>query len=441
MLTVLDIPSTRIVGLQALCTVTHHGGLEVRAEIANHTRTFVRLMKDFPTDARINELAVTIIAHATGAVINEREIPNSTKRLIDMREFLKLLVDAMKRPDADFLLINHAVSFLTSATIHFHREMLVNKDVLSFLVACLRSTDLSIRCNAMASIMRLNAPASEENDRYFDPRKYMTCASRQPPDDLQDIMVDYGVPRCEIAGTLAATAKYTKAMTAVAQDSDLYKLGRELVQIILSTEFSIGEGGYQYENERTGRLEMMDIGLGFVNWADSLPVAAEVLRTRPRARNDLDYADILDIKFNIMRARIPKAVEVAQRAIARNPQVAYFYYPFGLGSDRAAGLRAVKKGLKASDTTPFVRNYLLWRATEHAGDLGVTKLAGARVGDQDWDEGIALLMSALEDAKAFISEAPPDARHMGTVLNWYVVLTIAMKGPELSPDLRQLNVR
>ena len=50
-------------------------------------------------------------------------------------------------------------------------------------------------------------------------------------------------------------------------------------------------------------------------------------------------------------------------------------------------------------------------------------------------------MSAREDAKTFIAEAPPDNRHMQTMLNWYIILTIAIKGPELSEGLAELAVR
>ncbi|KAI0071533.1 hypothetical protein K474DRAFT_1652388 [Panus rudis PR-1116 ss-1] len=438
MLPVLDIPSTRIVGLQAFATVTHHGGMEVRAEIAKHTTIFMRMMKENPDDAITNELAVTIIAHATGAVINEEHIDAATRRLIDMSEFLRLLVIAMKQPDAKYSMINHAVLFLLSAAHHFHKEMLANNDIVLFLVACLRSTDLSIRCAGMASLLRLNSPASEDDHRSFDPRNLVASVSRRAPDELSEVMMDYGFPHCETVGTLNASRDYTKAMMGVAQDHDLYKLGRTVAQIILSTEFSVSQGAYEVHNERTGRRELMDIGLGFKMWADALPIAATTLRSKG-SRSDLDYADILEIKYNIMNARIPKAIEIAQRGIARNPEVAYFYYAIGLGADRSAGLRAVKKGLKAKQTTPFVRNYLLWRATEHAGDLGVTKLANARVGEQDWSEGIALLMSSLEDAKTFISVAPPDARHMGSILNWYIVLTMAIKGPDLSLTLHELD--
>ena len=85
----------------------------------------------------------------------------------------------------------------------------------------------------------------------------------------------------------------------------------------------------------------------------------------------------------------------------------------------------------------------LWRAVEHAGDLGITTLQDVHGGKNEQENaarGVAFLMSAWEDAKTFTSEAPPDNRHMLTILSWYIILTLAIKGPELSVDLKELDV-
>ncbi|KAI0697325.1 hypothetical protein C8T65DRAFT_698171 [Cerioporus squamosus] len=84
-----------------------------------------------------------------------------------------------------------------------------------------------------------------------------------------------------------------------------------------------------------------------------------------------------------------------------------------MGANIEDGLRAVKKGLKCPKITPFVRIQILWRATCHAGECGLRILQLAREDDMAARaEGTAFLTSAWEDAKTFISEAPPDTRHM-----------------------------
>ena len=56
-------------------------------------------------------------------------------------------------------------------------------------------------------------------------------------------------------------------------------------------------------------------------------------------------------------------------------------------------------------------------------------------------EGTAFLMSTWEDTKTFVYKEPPDSRHMLDMVGWYVLLTILIRGPELSEDLRELSVR
>jgi len=93
----------------------------------------------------------------------------------------------------------------------------------------------------------------------------------------------------------------------------------------------------------------------------------------------------------------------------------------------------------AKKTTPFLKYYMLWRAVDTAANMGISKLGTLGSSQQDYEEGYAFLVSAMEDAKAFFKEAPPDARHRRTILNWYILLTIVLRGPELDPELTELD--
>ncbi|CAL1708906.1 unnamed protein product [Somion occarium] len=433
----LDMRSTRIVGLQALVTMTHHGGIEVREDIAKETPTLLRLMQEFPDDAKVNELVVSTISHATGSLINtDISIPARVKKAIDMPTLLKLIVDAMRKPTAEYYLINHGMNFFMSASMHYAREMKAIPPLMNLLVAALRSNDLSIRSDAVITLLRINIPDSEEDTRFSDPHKFMASISRPSPSHLNAACMQYGATKVETYLRTQTMRDYQKAMMECAQNHDLVKLGRTLADLITRTEYSVAEGGYQAVNERTGRMELMDVGLPFKMWSDALPHCAKALR----AKGELDKADILDIKYWILKQNIPKATAHAEKSLERNPNVAYFYYAIGLSADSTQALRAVKKGLKAKQTTPFVRYYLLWRAVEHAGNMAITMLANSPVGEPQWQEGVAFLVSAYEDAKMFFAEAPPDAKHMLCILNWYIILDIAIHGPELSPNLQELEV-
>lgn len=73
------------------------------------------------------------------------------------------------------------------------------------------------------------------------------------------------------------------------------------------------------------------------------------------------------------------------------------------------GLRASKKGMKCKLITPFLNFQMMQRSVDHAGDMGIKVLQGlsdSEARDKKW-EGVAFLVSALEDAKAYFDGAPP----------------------------------
>ena len=229
-------------------------------------------------------------------------------------------------------------------------------------------------------------------------------------------------------------------MMQCAQDRDLYKLGHTIARLIPRNEFSISEGGFQAINKFTGKPEFADVGLPFKMWVDALPVCAKAIRERGKPGEE-DFADMLDMKFFVLRSRISEAIVIAKRGVERNPKLPYPYYIMTLGDDLETGLRCAKKGLKCKNVTPFVSHALRARATEIAGDLAISRMQGSTVGDQKWEHGQAFLNSALEDAQMYLAQAPPDMRHRKSMIYWCTILTLAKKGPELSTDLREFQVQ
>ena len=94
--------------------------------------------------------------------------------------------------------------------------------------------------------------------------------------------------------------------------------------------------------------------------------------------------------------------------------------------------------------------HLLQRAVEHSGYLGIQFLQEAPAvcamhhdpeGARRYHEGIAFLMSAAEDAKTFVEQAPPDNRHMKSVLYWRILLTFLLRENPIGPDMKDIQVR
>ncbi|KAH9941110.1 uncharacterized protein BXZ73DRAFT_42148 [Epithele typhae] len=435
---ILNIDSTRLMGLNALALVTHHGGVHARTEIAKKNLQLIQLMRAHPDDAKVMELVTVTISHATGAVLALDETPDPrVVKAVNVRDVMQTTMENIRKPIASHYMIDHAISLFINSTQHCPKECAAAPGLLNLLVALLRSSNLGVRCQALCGIIRYTASESQFDYQNFDPQRFIAMFQRGGvPPHLSEILVDYGMERAEITMTIRASVDYQKAMMRAAQDRNLLSLGETLAGLIQRTEYSIAEGGFQAEDAR-GRLEIMDVGLPFKMWTDSLPCCARELRKRGLP-GDLDAADVLDLKFFIMRQRVRDAIDLAERALARNPELTYAYYALSMGAEHERGLRAVKKGLKCKKVTPFLRMNMLWRAIEHAGDMGTTTLATAREGEGKHTEGVAFLMSAWEDAKTFTAEAPPDNRHMMGILDWYILLTLAIKGPELSTNLSEL---
>lgn len=309
----VDIRSTRLVALQALSTITHHSGIDVRQDIAKHTPTLLRLMEEFPDDPKLNELAIATLTHAISAVITGDNVDMRAIRDLDMPTVLRLVVTNARKLNATSYLISHALILFTNATANCQREVKAIPSIVKLLVACLRSDDLPMRCSAVSSLFRLMDPDAEQGYANRDPQKFIAGLQRPLPEILIDALADWDPTLCDTYLIAHCTAEYQQSMTRCVQDHDLYSLGKTLARLIVCTEYAIAEGGFQAINERTGRPELMDVGLPFRMWSDSLPVCAEALRGKGTPK-DLDMADIIELKFLVLRQRLPEAMLLAQRA-------------------------------------------------------------------------------------------------------------------------------
>ncbi|OSD08264.1 hypothetical protein PYCCODRAFT_1379740 [Trametes coccinea BRFM310] len=438
----LDFDSTRHIALQALIVVTHHGGLLARQEIARYSDVLVKAMQDHPDDPLVAELAVVTIAHATESVVVCELTPDpGLVRAAAIRPVIEATLAALRRPTYSHAMHTHALTLLAAPTQHCPRECTAVPSLLNFLAAMTRSQNISFRAVAFTGILRLPIAESEFEQWQFDPVRFLTNHRRGTPQHLSDILMDYGLMESEATLTIISTSDYQKAMVQALQDRDMYALGVKLVELIQRNEFSIAEGGFQMEGPggSWSFANGADTGLPFNRWTDALPLCAKALRAK-NTPTDLDGADIVEMKFYMARGRLSDAIALGHAALRRNRDLAYAYYIVSMGAEVEEGLRAVKKGLKCKRISPFVRYQMLWRAVGHAAQRGLAILTDAEEGDlQARAEGTAFLMSAWEDAKAYISEAPPDGRHMLAVLSWYALLTILIRGPELSEELRELD--
>ncbi|KAF8434497.1 hypothetical protein L210DRAFT_3613826 [Boletus edulis BED1] len=438
-LPLVEKDNSRHIALRALTTVTHHGGTDIRKEITLHAPTIVKVLQDHPDDLHAAEFAISSLAHAVTASIDEPQRPAAKYiKALQLPTLLPIVLDFVAKPGASLQLLHHALELCGHLTQHCTQECLAYPAVIDFLIASIRSPDLHSRFYALGAVIRLHKSSLDPEILFNDPGTLMTAVQRGLPNHLAELIVNYGPARCESTMTLRTVAEYQRAMLQCVHDRDLYKLGLTLAELIPRNEFSINEGGFQAVNQNTGKPEFISPGLPFTMWADALPVCAKEIRQRRRSSEE-DLADMLDLKYFVIRSRLPEAIALAKKSIERNPKFPYFYYIMTLGSDLEEGLRYAKKGLKVKNATPFVHYVLLSRAIEIAGNLAICRIQESTIGDRKWEEGLSLLSSALDDAHIYLAEAPPDTRHRKSVLYWFLALTLADKGPELSEDLKELD--
>ena len=421
--------------------VTHHGGEQARQEIARHlNKVLVKLVQDFPDDPKAVEMAIVTMDHATEAVVGNEDPPSPAfVKEVDVQSVLAVIVTALRKPTVSHVLVTHALNLIVCAPQHCPAQCKAVRGLTTLIAAFLRSDNISIRTIALRGILRLPIAECEPDAMHFDPQHLIAAATAGPPAHLRQILLDYGPDRSDVNVMLESMAAYTKAIMRAMQDRDMYALGKKLEDLTQRAEYVIAEGGWQSADGHVFTPDRLG-DVPFTRWTDALPLCSKALRAKGR-KEDLDGADILDMKFLLLRQRLPEAIAHGLAAIKRNPRLAYAYYIISMGADVEEGLRAVKKGLKCPKVTPFIRNQMLWRATSHAAQRGLRILQEAMEGDMEARaEGTAFLMSAWEDTKTFVSEAPPDSRHMLDMVGWYVLLTIIIRGPELSEDLRELDV-
>ncbi|KAF9653747.1 hypothetical protein BDM02DRAFT_3182742 [Thelephora ganbajun] len=433
----LEKKHTRHMALVALATITHNGGSKVRTEIAKHTPILTRLMREKKYDAKLLELAIITISHAIQAVLLDPGKPPDPKllKLIGLKDTLDVVLESIRYPWISALAVTHAVPLLGSPTLHCWDVALKHADVLNFLAACLRCEDLSVRCDAMSAFFNLHHHDAKDDATTLDPRRVIESYEKGAfkKNRIEDAIVDYGFQDTDTFNTVLAAGTFQSAMQKAVETRNLVDLGRTLARLVTQTEFSIADGYYQTINERTGKMEAANTGLPFTRWRDALPHCVEALQETGYA-SDTDMADILQIKYLIMMRKLDEAILRAKAATERSPQTPYFYYPMTLKANMEEGLRYAKKGMKCRTTTKFVHFRMMKRAIEFAGDLGINAVVTQPEGGGK-ELGVAFLTSAMEDAKDFIANAPPDSRHMQEVVDWYMLMTITLKGPELHMSL------
>lgn len=436
----LEYPECLHITLHALSDITHLAGVGPRQDIAREAQILLKVANANPDDIVAIERVTAILSHSVSTAITQSEKPTpvTTKRLA-IPKVLSFTVESVRRPTASLDIFGHAIPLLSSAAYYYSNEIITCPSALSLLVACLRSKDITVRAAALGGLITQYANKGQPDHRPFNtPAVVKAMQAKNQSDDMIDATLDYGLMQCELTVIVQTIGENRRVFMRYMQDRDLYQLGLDCSEFVLKTEMAVG-GGYQFDGPQ---VTAKQIGIPFLNWQDSLPHCAKAILDKGKPEEKYK-ADILTIKHYLITNRTTEAIEYAKGAVERFPTVAYLYYGVAMatpGQQSPMALKMAKKGLKCRSITPYVRFALLIRAVMHAFDMGIEVLRMAHEDIEKWEEGIASLTSAWEDAKEFALNAPPDARKMPNAIYWCILLDLALHGPNVSEDLREAQV-
>ncbi|KAJ3904001.1 hypothetical protein F5879DRAFT_802552 [Lentinula edodes] len=412
----------RQMALHTLVNIGHHGGTNVHAEIARQAPILVQTLLDHPEEHQTVEHIIVILSHSVGAAVNgDSQAPEMPEihRSLDMRIILKTTIHHMRQLYASKTLIDHGNQLVFASAMHCSAAFRSEPDLDKFLVAGLKSKNWGLRGSCLGAMIRSYILSTVPDRPALGPAQLIQIFGSAWPPHLLEVMNQYGLSRCQTTQQRGHAMALSDAITG-AHSRDHYILGGKLADLTLLTEFSL---------PATPMFPLSEI----------IPRCVEALRARGTAA-DTDKADILEMKYLIRLQDWDGIKSKAQQFLARNPDSAYTFYALTLRPGSEDGLRAAKKGLKCKEnnTTPYLYFQLLRRAIELAADLGVCYFQEYdQHGRMMWEEAIAFLMSALEDSKTFIEQAPPDNPYMMAILHWNIVLTITMEGP--NADLKMVE--
>lgn len=444
----LDSSVCRAVALQCLVTLTFYGDREFCFRIAGHIPQVLRLAQENMDDPSVINACATIICRPVAMIlcpggdlneINQQALESVGPLLPVFTFFIALL----RNTNTTYDTYKHIIHCLLDAARNARKTYLSYQPSIAVMVAAFRSTNLDIRVCALKGAMRLHAHVSEKDDPYSNAQVIIqniqeTRRERKFSGEVLHALRAYGMSRSDVTLINECFVGYLDAMLHFTFDHDFYSLGMKLFELIGKTEFSISD---RYFHGPDGKP--IDMGMPFTHWLNALPQCAKAIREKGGPSRD-HIANVLDLKCFLLRKQHKEARELAANALKTHPKTAFYYYVLAVASNELEEkLRWAKKGLRIQGpkVEPYVRHGLLFLSTNNASTLGFKYLDQRHKCQKEFEEAYALLKLALDDIKVFIAEAPPDNRLMTKSIQWCILLTISLKGPELSLDLREIQVR
>lgn len=403
----------------------------IGAKLGGPLMDFIEKRIDNDPDGSL-QFATTTLANSLSVYtqnITVTALDAADLRAINTGRLIRLMLKLVRRPS----LFDVCTFFLSSATLHCRAEFEAIPEAIPFLAACTFSSNSRFRNAGLMGILKYQWPIAElETPSFSDSREEILKAAdfaglTGPGGPLENAPLE----RSEAFPMVYYAPYYMRGMDQVAQDHDYYTLGTKLAGWILACETVVIMG----EFNKSTVVQPFPCR----NYIDVLPLCAKALRDRG-GPEDRFKADVIEIKYNIAAKRYTKARELGKKCTSVYPQCAFFWYAASCEADQEEALRYLKKGMKCSGQTEYVKFNMLYRASTSAMTLAQKALRFAMYSQRTWQEAVAFSMSALDDTRTFLDTASPDAKRMGDAAYIYVLMVMLVKGHELKDDSEEVMV-
>ncbi|KAL8293479.1 hypothetical protein RQP46_000180 [Phenoliferia psychrophenolica] len=417
----LEIEACMGVALRTLTIMSSLGGEAERTELAKATAAKVVYLANTlgEKDERFG-YCISVLSHS--CLVK----PALSTWGIDLKSIMLVMVKASKSRDDS--ISSHGFSAVTRLLCD-EKSGDVDPAVIRCLVGHLRHPDIWRRAEAWLALHSITSAHSQLDNQSVDPTRHRAgLQSMTDDDEATDLMLEYGVNRCDGYSGIAAQNEWTDALGKVMQNGDFVSFGRKAYAINEKSEMGIADGVCKFEDTHpltgnkilvTAQGGQRSIHAPFDTFLGSLPIAAKALRALdPNSRE----AAVLEAKYYMKNSQWPKAHVVAEKQLEADPDCVYAYYVLALGNmDFIAALRWSKKGLAAGAIN-----------CEYAGICN----------SKSKNEVLAAYCrSAYNDSIRFIKMAPPDSKSLRAVTYKHLLLELIERGSAVKPNLSDLRER
>ncbi|PIL28984.1 hypothetical protein GSI_09031 [Ganoderma sinense ZZ0214-1] len=416
---------------------------EFALDLFRHNLDIVKILRDHPGDAAVVDLTVRMLTQSFLQPI--LRFGPSHPDVFDnecLAPVFSALLDTLRNPPERLpeLTLNAAMIILARLPHKCPQRCRLWEvpSLLGYYAVLSRSSRLRPRCNAVASALLLARVKLGVETQGIHPVVNRaggipgrTHASQEDllsafPEDLRSLLLGYGADTCECVAEFRTISDAANAISRYRPGGNLCALGLRLAELVQLAEVVIQPDAHWHAPDGS---ELTHLEL--------LLRCATSLAERQRSA-DQDAADVLKLHYMLATQADPRDVYLlAQRAIARNPNLAYAHYAWAMSfslspADATLRLRKLREAVGCDGQTPFLQCQLIARAVPIAGWEAFATMHGiVDVTQEPARRGMEYFRQAIDAADVYIKIASPDARQLPRVLSWYVVLKLVAERHDL----------